>query len=56
MVRDILSWSSEMRFHFIEDRRADYPVTIMCDVLGIMPGGRGRRAREPPPTVSSSTT
>src|SRR5450755_4097759 len=28
-----LCWSSEMRFCFIEDRRADYPVTIMCDVL-----------------------
>jgi hypothetical protein len=23
-----------MRFRFIEDRRSDYPVTIMCDVLG----------------------
>ena len=23
-----------MRFRFIEDRRADYPVTIMCDVRG----------------------
>jgi hypothetical protein len=22
-------------FRFIEDRRADYPVTILCDVLGI---------------------
>ena len=22
-----------MRFRFIEDRRADYPVTIMCGVL-----------------------
>jgi putative transposase len=28
-----------MRFRFIEDRRADYPVTIMCDVLGISPAG-----------------
>src|SRR3979490_2039665 len=31
--------SSEMRFRFIEDRRADYPVTIMCDVLGVSPAG-----------------
>jgi hypothetical protein len=23
-----------MRFRFIEDRRADYPVTVLCDVLG----------------------
>lgn len=28
-----------MRFRFIEDRRADYPVTIMCDVLGVSPAG-----------------
>ena len=26
-----------MRFRFIEDRRADYPVTILCDVLGVSP-------------------
>jgi hypothetical protein len=50
-----------MRFRFIEDRRADYPVTIMCAVLGVSPagyyaGGRARRAHEPPPIVSSSTT
>src|SRR3981189_783255 len=32
-----LCWSSEMRFRFIEDRRADYPVTIMCDVLRVSP-------------------
>lgn len=24
-----------MRFSFIEDRRADYPATILCDVLGM---------------------
>ena len=24
-----------MRFRFIEDRRADYPVTILCDVLAV---------------------
>ena len=28
-----------MRFRFIEDRRADYPVTIMCVVLGVSPAG-----------------
>jgi transposase len=45
MERDIqkidsdLCWSSEMRFRFIEDRRADYPVTIMCDVFGVSRAG-----------------
>jgi hypothetical protein len=34
-----LCWSSEMRFRFIEDRRADYPVTVLCDVLGVSPAG-----------------
>nr|GAJ37763.1 transposase and inactivated derivatives [Bradyrhizobium sp. DOA9] len=28
-----------MRFRFIEDRRADYPVKVMCHVLGISPAG-----------------
>jgi hypothetical protein len=28
-----------MRFRFIEDRRADYSVTIMCDLLGVSPAG-----------------
>ena len=28
-----------MRFRFIEDCRADYPVTIMCGVLGVSPAG-----------------
>ena len=28
-----------MRFRFIEDQRADYPVTIMCDVLEVSPAG-----------------
>jgi transposase InsO family protein len=28
-----------MRFRFIEDRRADYPVTILCDVLDVSPAG-----------------
>ena len=34
-----LCWSSEMRFRFIEDRRADYPVRIMCEVLEVSPAG-----------------
>jgi putative transposase len=28
-----------MRFRFIEDCRAEYPVTIMCDVLEVSPAG-----------------
>jgi putative transposase len=28
-----------MRFRIIEDRRADYPVRVLCDVLGISPAG-----------------
>lgn len=28
-----------MRFRFIEDRRADYPVRVLCDVLGVSPAG-----------------
>jgi hypothetical protein len=28
-----------MRFRFIEDRRADYPVRILYDVLGVSPAG-----------------
>jgi putative transposase len=28
-----------MRFRFIEDRRVDYPVRILCDVLGVSPAG-----------------
>ncbi|WP_244562063.1 IS3 family transposase [Bradyrhizobium lablabi] len=46
MERDILKksianlcWNADMRFRFIEDRRADYPVTILCDVLGVSPAG-----------------
>jgi hypothetical protein len=34
-----LCWSSDMRFRFIEDRRADYPVRIMCGALGVSPAG-----------------
>ncbi|WP_143198564.1 transposase, partial [Bradyrhizobium sp. AS23.2] len=46
MERDILKkvdrdlcWNTDMRFRFIEDRRADYPVTLLCDVLGVSPAG-----------------
>ena len=28
-----------MRFRFIEDRRADYPVTVLCGALGVSPAG-----------------
>ena len=28
-----------MRFRFIEDCHADYPVTLLCDVLGVSPAG-----------------
>ena len=28
-----------MRFRFIEDRRADYPVRLLCDVFGVSPAG-----------------
>jgi len=28
-----------MRFRFIEDRRGDYPVRVMCDVLDVSPAG-----------------
>ena len=28
-----------MRFRFIEDRRADYPVTVLCDVLAVSSAG-----------------
>ena len=33
-----------MRFHFIEDRRADYPGTILCDVLAVSPAGERHQA------------
>jgi hypothetical protein len=28
-----------MRFRFIEDQRADYPVRIMCGALNVSPAG-----------------
>jgi transposase len=31
--------NADMSFRFIEDRRAYYPVTILCDVLGVSPAG-----------------
>jgi len=50
-----------MRFRFIEDRRADYPVRILCDVLGVSPAGyyawRSRpESCDPPPIATSWTT
>jgi putative transposase len=36
-----------MRFRFIEDRRADYPVRVMCDVLDISPAGYYAWRRRP---------
>ena len=50
-----------MRFRFIEDRRADYPVTILCDApgsrrLAIMLGAHARRASERLPIVHLSRT
>ena len=46
MERDILKKSiaifagaTDMRFRFIEDRRADYPVRVMCRVLEVSPAG-----------------
>ena len=44
-----------MRFRFIEDRRADYPVTIMCDVLGVSPAGYSAwRARPESPRAAAN--
>src|SRR5439155_22954826 len=34
-----LCWSPDMRFRFIEDHRADYPVRIMCGALEVSPAG-----------------
>jgi len=34
-----LCWSTDMRFRFIEDRRVEYPVRIMCDVLEVSRAG-----------------
>src|ERR1700710_2846631 len=36
-----------MRFRFIEDRRADYPVTVLCDVLGGSPAAYYASASPP---------
>ncbi|MCP3392220.1 hypothetical protein NLM27_25925 [Bradyrhizobium sp. CCGB12] len=49
-----------MRFRFIEDRRAHYPVMLLCEVVGVSPAGyyacaRARRADDLLPTETSST-
>ncbi|MGY3530930.1 putative transposase [Bradyrhizobium embrapense] len=36
-----------MRFRFIEDRRADYPVALLCDLLGVSPAGYYARRSRP---------
>lgn len=36
-----------MRLRFIEDRRVDYPVTITCDVLGVLSAGYYARRLRP---------
>jgi hypothetical protein len=40
-----------MRFRFIEDRRADYRVSLMCEVLGVSPAGYYACARLPAPDL-----
>ena len=52
-----LCWDADIEFRFIEDRRADYPVTILCDVLAVSPAGyyawrsrpESRRSAQPDP-------
>ena len=34
-----LCWNTDMRFRVIGDRRPDYPVRLLCDVLGVSPAG-----------------
>src|ERR1700676_5458221 len=46
VARD-LCWSSGMRFRFIEERGVDYPVTILCEVLGVSPAGYYARRSRP---------
>jgi putative transposase len=35
------------RFRLIEDRRVDYPVTILCNTLGVSPAGYYARRSRP---------
>jgi hypothetical protein len=46
-------WNVDVRFRFIEDCRPDYPVTLLCDVLGV---ALALRADDPLPIVTPSTT
>src|ERR1700759_543382 len=44
-----------MRFRFIEDRRSDYPVKIMCGVLAVSPAGYyAWRARPESPRAAAN--
>lgn len=45
LVATLLKHGLEIRF--IEDRRADYPVMLLCDVLGVSPAGDLRLALAP---------
>jgi len=52
-----LCWNVDIRFRFIENRRADYPMTVLCDVLAVSPAGyyawrSARRAGDRPPILT----
>jgi transposase len=38
-LRSRSCWTTDMRFRFIEDRRVDYPVRVMCDALDVSRAG-----------------